>query len=107
MHLPNQCWATGLGRRGCRLLLGDGEEAWWRRRRCRFRLLGNACLRLAGVACGCEVPARVLSGEMVLEARIERAGMGVVWADLVKAGGSLGRLGKVRVVGDGKRCGCW
>jgi hypothetical protein len=89
------------------LLLGGGEEAWWRRRRCRSRLLGNVCRGLVGVACGSEVPARGLSGGRAREGRIEQSGMGVVWEDLVKAGGSLGRLGEVRVVGDGKRCGCW
>jgi hypothetical protein len=65
------------------------------------------CRGLLAVACGCEFRARGLFGERVREGRIERAGMDVVWVDLVKACGSLGRLGDVRVVGDEKRCGCW
>jgi hypothetical protein len=65
------------------------------------------CRGLLAVACGCEFRARGLFGERAREGRIGRAGIVVVWVDLVKACGSLGRLGEAPVVGDEKRCGCW
>ena len=101
------------------MLLGGGEAAWRRRRRCRFRLLGSLFrTRVVAAACNCWWLDRVLiaeqswerscgeSGMLVVEDHVTRqADVCWVWVFLVDVRGSLCWQAVIRVGAGGKRCG--